>query len=188
MDPFNSEQFPLSHRATSTPFNFSNVVGTLGQQVPKASNVVLDRLNNPLLNILFNNPAKFQDQSGVVELVPGMFGPSLNMQAYGPDAVRARIDIGNRSVSVGKGPFDATFGYGGAPIPRGRGYGPLMQESPSDSYWARLGFEFPASVIDKPADISETEQIPAPLTPAQQFLEESLNKYKQENPEWYRYK
>ena len=186
MDSFNSKHLPLNHRETLTPLSFSNVVRALGQQLPGASNAVLNRLNNPFLNVLFNNPAKFQDQSGVVELTPGMFGPSLNMQGYGPDAVRAQIDIGNRSVSVGKGPFDATFGYGNAPIPRGEGYGSTMQEMvspPSDSYWARLGFKFPAPVVAKPDDTIETEHIPAPLTPAQQFLEESLNKYKQENPD-----
>lgn len=187
MDPFTSNDAFLTHGVTGTPLTFKNVVNKLGQQVSSASDVVLNKVNNPLLNVLFNKSARFQDQSGIVDLVPGMFGPALNMQGYGPDGVRAQIDIGNRSVSVGKGPFDATFGYGQAPIPRGEGYGPTGFVSSPDSYWGRLGFRFPAKDVPKPADQTESEQTPAALSPAQQFLEESLSTYMKKNPEWYRY-
>lgn len=101
------------------------------------------KINNPALGLGLGVPTVLRDDTGEVILTPG---GGISFQPENRNAIRATLDPIQRAISVGKGPFDLSVGYGIAPGPMGVGepqdpwHKDFVRRTPE--YWARLGFEF----------------------------------------------
>lgn len=108
-----------------------------------ASEVQKRKINNPALGLSLGVPTFLRDDTGQVILMPG---GGISIQPVNRSAIRATLNADQKAISVGKGPFDLTVGYGIAPGPKGVGV-PADPTHKSfvyrpHEYWARLGFEF----------------------------------------------
>jgi len=122
-----------------------NLLRRAGDFVRQSANKVAGTINNPILNAGLGLPTSFRDATGSVILAPGGV---LDIRPTDPNAIRATLNPLSRSISLGKGPFDLSVGYGAAPVEIPTGTQPMFG---APEYWGRLGFTFGRPISDEVA-------------------------------------
>jgi hypothetical protein len=159
--------------------------------VGQGLNVMQQRIDNPLLNMVTGQPLSFKDESGNVSIGPSDMNQSLVFQAQQskPGGWGGAIDLFNRDVSLNKGMFDLSAGLGPTNMP--------------DAY-VRLGFDTrrmnPPEIVPQQTESLQGEGLSnrySPVvyqdpykgrqpSPAELERDQIISQYKASDPSWYR--